>query len=456
MSLHPIWPFAWIAPIPLLLIALKGKAVFPLSFLSAGLALCANFRYYKLVSGDHWLPAAIIIALQALTWAGILWLTGRCIQRSSRWFTVFVYPAAWAAVDLLMNEFSPNSSINSVAYSQGDALPVLQIASLAGTPGVVFLFSLFASTVAIGLWRGMRIDKPLFSYGLPLLLLMTTLNFGFMRLAAPPGAKQWSVGLLAIDDYIGGKAPAAEADRIWNLYAKQIHSLAAQGAKLIVLPEKIEVLKGSDVAARRQLLSDAAKRDQVYVAAGVGVPESGRLYNRAWLFEPDGNLLASYDKQHMVPGLESKFTRGNQPVLREINGVKFALAICKDLHFPSLGRMNGQQQAEVMIDPAWDFDLDNWWTARLTAVRGIENGFAILRSSRNGLLTISDPFGRVLAETHSAPAPGNAIVATVGLGGTPTPTFYARHGDLFGWLCVLCSLLFQFVPSGKTSERSII
>ena len=155
--------------------------------------------------------------------------------------SVFVYPVTWAAVDVLTNQFSPNSSIGSLAYSQGDALPVLQVASLAGTPGVVFLLSLFASVVALVLWRGTRVDKPLFAYGLPLLIVMATLNFGLMRLAAPPGPTQWRIGLAAIDDFIGVKVPVSLADHVWNLYERDIDSLAAQGAELIVPPEKIEV-----------------------------------------------------------------------------------------------------------------------------------------------------------------------------------------------------------------------
>jgi apolipoprotein N-acyltransferase len=446
VNLHPLWPLAWIAPVPLLLIALSGRQVFRLSFGAACLALCTNFQYYSAVNGNHWLPAAIIIVLQGLVWGAVVWLTSRCIRSSNRWSTVFVYPVVWSAVDVLINQFSPHSSFGSLAYSQGDALPVLQVASLAGTPGVVFLIGLFASTVAIGLWHGMRADKPLFTYGLPLLILMASLNFGFVRVAAPPGANQWRIGLAALDDFIGGKVPAIEADRVWNLYDAQIHSLAAQGAELIVLPEKIEVLKANDVQARFQMLSTAAQREHVYVAAGVGVPEAGQLFNRAWLFDPAGKLIASYNKQHLVPGLEREFTPGRKLVLTQIHGLRFALAICKDLHFPSLGRLNGQQRAEVIIDPAWDFEADDWLTARLTAVRGIENGFAILRSSREGLLTMTDPFGRILAESHSAPAPGNSLMATVGLGGSPTPTFYARYGDLFGWLCVPLSVLWQVAP----------
>jgi len=47
---------------------------------------------------------------------------------------------------------------------------------------------------------------------------------------------------------------------------------------------------------------------------------------------------------------------------------------------------------------------------------------------------ISDPYGRVVAERRSGAATGT-LVARVPPA-LPTPTFYARVGDLFGWTCV--------------------
>ena len=40
-----------------------------------------------------------------------------------------------------------------------NALPVLQVAALLGAPGVVFVFSLFASTVAIAIVRGGVLER---------------------------------------------------------------------------------------------------------------------------------------------------------------------------------------------------------------------------------------------------------------------------------------------------------
>jgi apolipoprotein N-acyltransferase len=445
LNLHPWWPLAWIAPVPLLLAAQYAtpRETGWLALAASAFGLASNFTYYRIVSDSAPIAIALILA-QGLGWAAILRATCRAWSGRSRWTAVFVYPAAFAALDTLLNAFSPHSSFGSMAYSQGDALAVLQIASITGTPGVVFILALFASTLAVALGRT-EVDKPLLTYGLPTLCIVAALGFGFVRLAGRPDSETIQVGLIAMDDFIGGRVPPAAADAVWGHYEKLIHRAAGQGARLVVLPEKIEVLREADVDRRYQALSEAARRGQVYLAAGVGLREGGKLRNRLWLFGPDGSLASKYDKRHLVPGVEREFLAGAAFAAPRIDGIPMGLAICKDLHFPSFGRAFGQRGAAVVIDAAWDFQQDAWMAARLTAVRGIESGFAIVRSSREGLLTITDRFGRIQAETPSAARTGATLIATARFH-RPEPTFYSAWGDIFGWLCVCYALYARFEP----------
>ncbi|HJU38335.1 MAG TPA: hypothetical protein VJ724_02090, partial [Tahibacter sp.] len=88
---------------------------------------------------------------------------------------------------------------------------------------------------------------------------------------------------------------------------------------------------------------------------------------------------------------------------------------------------------------------DAWMHSRMAMLRGVENGYAMLRAARDGLLTVSDDRGRVLASVASASAPLAMLVAAA-----PTvhrPTWYARFGDAFSYaaialLAALAALLF--------------
>ena len=94
---------------------------------------------------------------------------------------------------------------------------------------------------------------------------------------------------------------------------------------------------------------------------------------------------------------------------------------------------------DVMLVPAWDFVDDAWLHGRVAILRGVENGYSVVRSAREGALTVSDAYGRVTAETPSGPQTAfNAEIPRH----SPGPTLYSRIGDAFGWaMLALAALL---------------
>jgi apolipoprotein N-acyltransferase len=88
----------------------------------------------------------------------------------------------------------------------------------------------------------------------------------------------------------------------------------------------------------------------------------------------------------------------------------------------------------MLLVPAWDFDLDRWLHARMAVMRAVENGFGLARSACNGLLTLSDNRGRILAETATVPDPFVLVGGRVNV--ARETTSYTRTGDWFAWLCV--------------------
>jgi apolipoprotein N-acyltransferase len=85
--------------------------------------------------------------------------------------------------------------------------------------------------------------------------------------------------------------------------------------------------------------------------------------------------------------------------------------------------------------PAWDFDADGWSHARVAILRSVENGVPMARAARQGLLTLSDRYGRIVAMEKT----GGDFVSLTGelpLDGRGGNTVYDRIGDAFGWLCV--------------------
>jgi apolipoprotein N-acyltransferase len=152
---------------------------------------------------------------------------------------------------------------------------------------------------------------------------------------------------------------------------------------------------------------------------------------------PDGAGPTIYTKRRLVPGLETRYTIGAGPqILSDGTG----LEICKDMDYQAMIRRDMVATRPVFLAvPAWDFGGDRWAHARDAILRSVENGVPMARAARDGLLTLNDRYGRVVAIT---PTGGDfvTLIGTLPLGEAGGDTFYDRIGDAFGWLCLVIAI----------------
>lgn len=446
-DLHPLAWLVWIAPAVPLLIAIR----FPLRearwmvTLALVIGASVNFHYYRLVMPLS--AVLLVIALQSWLWVFLIFAARRVIVRYQSWWTVLAYPILCVALDTLAAALLPDGNWGSLAYSQGDNLPILQIASLFGVSGVLFLVTLVPSALALAFAYGRSLCRGWLAYALTALLLAASLTFGYARLRQPVTGTRTTFGIASVDDPIGPHASAAYASNILGGYDNLVQALAAQGAQIVVLPEKIAVLLPAKVPDWQQHFSALARQNQVWLEVGIGIDGNPSPSNWAWLFTPQGGLVSSYEKHHMAPPERREhYASGTDYNVVTVNGHTYGLAICKDMHFAAFGRAYGLRHAAVMLVPAWDFAyLDGWLEARTTVFRGVENGYTIVRASREGMLTASDPYGRILAETPSRELPGRSLLATVTVA-APVPTLFTRIGNLLGSLSVAAAALLLALP----------
>jgi apolipoprotein N-acyltransferase len=139
-----------------------------------------------------------------------------------------------------------------------------------------------------------------------------------------------------------------------------------------------------------------------------------------------------------VSGFERGYDRGTTPGVFSVSGATAGVAICKDMDFPRWLRRYSAAGARVVFVPAWDFVADGPLHARMAVFRGVEGGFAVVRSAQEGLVTISDHLGRILAERVSSESGDVLLVGDVPLG--PGQTLYSLAGDWVGAISVLMIL----------------
>lgn len=209
-----------------------------------------------------------------------------------------------------------------------------------------------------------------------------------------------------------------------------IRQAAAQGAKLIATPETTHLVqKDADqaFAVMRTPDEDPAIPAFSALARELGITlligslavrlAERRAANRSFLFAPDGQLLATYDKAHMFDvGLgqgetyheSANYQAGDRLVVADTGAARLGLSICYDVRFAYLYRRLAQAGAQILTVPA-AFTRPTGrahWEILLRA-RAIETGSWVIAPAQAGLhedgrrtwghSMIVDPWGAVTA-----------------------------------------------------------
>ncbi|MEZ5142922.1 MAG: carbon-nitrogen hydrolase family protein [Acidimicrobiales bacterium] len=242
---------------------------------------------------------------------------------------------------------------------------------------------------------------------------------------------------------------------------------SARGARLVVLPEMVNVLgSGQQLRDGAEPLdgptatwaADQARHHGIWLVAGSFIERVGddTRHNTSLLVSPWGEAVAAYRKVHLfdcdVPGAEfhesAVSAPGTEPVVGDTGelGLRVGMTICYDLRFPELYRVLALAGADLVVVPAA-------FTARtgpphwevLLRARAIENQVHVVAAGQwgssneslhwHGHSMIVDPWGTVLAQ---APDGDAVVVADVDLDRQARrravlPSLSARRPEAYRW-----------------------
>ena len=117
-------------------------------------------------------------------------------------------------------------------------------------------------------------------------------------------------------------------------------------------------------------MRELAARTDSAVAGSIATFEGGEYFNRFWFVRPDGSA-EHYDKKHLFGREKASFTPGGSRVVVEWRGVRYLLAVCYDLRFPTWLRCRSDYDA-ILICASWPDARRYAWDTLLRA-RAIEN-----------------------------------------------------------------------------------
>jgi len=227
-------------------------------------------------------------------------------------------------------------------------------------------------------------------------------------------------------------------------------------------------------------------------------PDEADFFNGSFLITPNGEAKGVYHKRHLVmfgeyiplirwlpfvkwfTPITGGFTPGNRIVPFELDvgvqasawpddtlkhglqRVKTATLICFEDVFPHLVREYVQDDTDFLVnltnDGWFGEGVEQWQHAAAAVFRAVENGLPLARSCNNGLTCWIDACGRlrdILRDKNGRIYGVGTMTVEIPVlapGGNRVPTFYNKHGDWFGWGCVVLTMILLAARLAKPSR----
>jgi len=442
-----------------------------------------SFSFGQFLAGLYWVTQGIVVFSDQLFWfvpivliilpGGLAlfpataislykWITRR--YRISRVASLIIFALLWVTAEWLRGHVLSGFPWNLMATIWGDSPGVLQIVSLVGAYGLslltvfwlIVLSSLINPTsdpdhqpkgqaattvvmamvgfVALGLWGGHRLATATVSFVPDVQIRILQPNI--------PQQDKWA-------------RDKREANLQLHLMMQTAPGQTASGAAPITHVIWPETSASFFLDRSPRELSLIAKATPAKGLTLVGTPrrsgggdggEQIQLWNSLQAVNEGGEIVATYDKTHLVPlgeyvplrGIlpfakavygETDYSAGTGPVTLHLSGLPpVSPLICYESIFPG-AVVNRQDPAAWLLNitnDAWFGTSTGPYQHLLAArLRAIEEGLPLIRSAASGISAVIDPWGRILT---SLPLVTKGNIDT----GLPQPaprTIYARFAD---------------------------
>jgi len=468
--------------------ALKGqsrKAGFWLGILNGlvfYLGLLAWIFYVTHVYGKFPLPLALgvlfllaaYLSIYRGLWAwGVVWAERRGINLV--WFA----PTLWVVMEYVQGYPISSFPWELMGHGLYRQTLLLQAADLIGTYGLSFLLVLVNISLVVILTPALQGRRPdrLRTAAVLVLVLAAWLGYGYFRQGSMAEiiAKSPKLKTAVIQGNIkqGEKWDPKIVQATLEIYAGLTRQTLAEGKDtaggppLVIWPETaapffFNFRPGQDTPLD-SLVRDIARENRCYLLFGAPAaedkPEGELLYNRAYLLNPDGQVVGHYDKAHLVPWGEyvplhkvfffiqkmvpqiGDFVEGPVGATLTIPQGKIGVLICYESIFGYLSRAQVKNGAHLLVNITNDA-----WFGRTSApyqhmsmavLRAVENRVCLARAANTGISTFINGDGRILWSSPLEQEAGHVQE----LPWLPGGSFYTYYGYLFPWVCIGIAVL---------------
>jgi apolipoprotein N-acyltransferase len=486
-----LWVLAWFALVPLLL------AVSRLTLVGAALAGLVCGCLYQLLWGWWLLPAGVhpasylagglFCALYVGAFAGGVRLLR---QRRPAWAPLAI-PSLWVVLEYVRASLGWLAAPWALlGHSQYQVPAVAAVAALAGVWGVSFLLAAvntlladLAEAVLGGSASPQR--RPGIAHAVAVVGIAALLAAGWLhdrKLTEPAAGPSLRVAVVQAGVYVPGVDARGEALRTFERYRALTRRAAAEAQpELIVWPEAAMPTTLPDDAAARQALGALARETGAHLLVATSgrdksAPRAAaqRFANSVFLFSPEGEIAARYDKIRLLPFNEyiplrgvapwpswiaapmTDARRGGERTVFRVNGIRFGTLICWENLFSSDFRAAVAQGVDLMASMSNEAFIASGpgrhQLFAINAFHAVENGVPVVRAATTGVSAVVSPRGEIVARVSDGQGrdldvEGFAVRdVPVRRGDTP----YVRFGD---WLLPLLTGVLGAAIATRPRER---
>jgi len=424
-SLPPVnlWPLAWIAPVPWLVLVrretLPGKRPYRALYLAGFCYWMATLHWLRLphpATSIGWVALSLYLGMYLPVFVGL----ARVAVQQLRCPLIIAAPVVWTGLELAQTHLLTGFNMASLGHSQYRWLAIIQLSDLCGAYAVTFLVMFVAACLASAIplepnaasGRGLLHARSIGCFALAAVAMGGALIYGHLRLVgehARPGLKV-AVIQGSIDSEI--KSDPKRNDYIHRHYGELSDRAVRehQGIDLLIWPETMfrqplltyteDVCPPPEVdpdrawskdnlrqacAENQLLLEDLALHLNVPMLLGVDSRHYGagtvESYNSAVLVDRSGKVTDRYDKTHPVmfgeyvplakrwpwllklTPLGSNLAAGDGARAFDVRGVRVAPNICFESLLPHIIRGQVAQLRDRGEEPDVLVNLtnDGWY-----------------------------------------------------------------------------------------------
>jgi len=503
-----IWPAVFVAfsTLVLLLDGIERRALSPTKKFKAAFACGWLFGFGYFVVSLYWIGAAFLVeadkfaillplAVAALP-AGIalFWglATGLAVLAWRPGLTrILVLAVAFTLTEWLRGWVLTGFPWNTIGYTSAGMGGIDQLASFSGLYGVTFFVLVCAMAPALLFSRHKSVILAGFLFsGFAVLWFGGNLYKDFNRDNRPASGpvirvvqpnidqrKKWDRAFRQanIEKYfqLSAFGPASGGES-----GKKFDALIWPESALPLLFDENPLLQArvADILPPDTVLIMGALRRQRKIASGEAQNE---FFNSVQAVDSEGQIVATYDKFHLVPfgeylpgeewltplglrkivAIPGGFEAGLGPQTLNVGPLPaFSPLICYEIGFP--GQIVDQDNR-----PGWIVNVTNdGWFGKTAGpyqhlaqarFRAIEQGLPIVRAANTGISAVIDPFGKIVSSIQL----GTSGVMDVKLPNPREPTVYTRYGNwaafaqIVGMLIILSSLSTILGLLGRPGKR---